>query len=218
LQSTGSRFAFFPKLVAPAVAAKAVRLLDERMRPLLATMRTPIPPTSITGMTRNYSEQLGKTVRVKTASLNGKRTKAERAGREIGLRAMLQSASMHQFAERLSGHRLEPACGCQVICYEEGDYTGPHNDHHPEDAHLRDGYVDVQIMLANSAVGSQLLVYERDGYLSQAVNIAQSGAVAVYRLPFWHYTTPLLAREGNNMPARRWLLLASFTFAQASQL
>ena len=26
--------------------------------------------------------------------------------------------------------------GRQVICYEQGDYSGPHNDHHPEDADL----------------------------------------------------------------------------------
>ena len=36
--------------------------------------------------------------------------------------------------------------------------------------------------------------------------------IAVYRLPFWHYTTPLIARRGREHEARRWLLLGSFDF------
>jgi hypothetical protein len=34
-------------------------------------------------------------------------------------------------------------------------------------------------------------------------------SIAVYQLPFWHYTTPMLARPGVD-DARRWLLLASY--------
>jgi len=37
-------------------------------------------------------------------------------------------------------------------------------------------------------------------------------SVAVYRLPFWHYTTPLLAKRGREAEARRWLLLGSFDY------
>jgi hypothetical protein len=33
-----------------------------------------------------------------------------------------------------------------------------------------------------------------------------------YRLPFWHYTTPLIAKRGQEARARRWLLLGSFDY------
>jgi hypothetical protein len=36
------------------------------------------------------------------------------------------------------------------------------------------------------------------------------GGVTVYRLPFWHYTTPLMARPGQDAAARRWVLLGTF--------
>jgi hypothetical protein len=32
----------------------------------------------------------------------------------------------------------------------------------------------------------------------------------VYRLPFWHYTTPLVGRPGKEDAARRWVLLGTF--------
>lgn len=209
----GTPFALLEGIVAPATAKAAVALLDGEMRAHMKPMRTPIDREWLAGMTTNYSERLGKTVRVKTASLNEPRSRASKAAAALGLAPMLRSASMHRFAEVVTGLRLEPRAGGQVICYEEGDYTGPHNDHHPEDAHLRDGYVDVQVMLTNEHVAGQLLVYEEGGYLSKAANIAQRAAVAVYRLPFWHYTTPLLAKPGHEADARRWLLLASFMLA-----
>jgi hypothetical protein len=34
--------------------------------------------------------------------------------------------------------------------------------------------------------------------------------VNVYRLPFWHFTTPLAAKPGRADDARRWLLLGTF--------
>jgi len=40
-------------------------------------------------------------------------------------------------------------------------------------------------------------------------DLAAVGGVTAYRLPFWHYTTPL---EGQP-EARRWLVLASFLSA-----
>ena len=39
--------------------------------------------------------------------------------------------------------------GRQVICYGPGDYSGPHNDHHPESAAARNGFVDLHIMFSN---------------------------------------------------------------------
>ena len=131
----------------------------------------------------------------------------------IGLAAMMRSESFVRFAEVVVGGKLERShWGRQVICYGAGDYTGPHNDHHPQSKVARNGFVDLHIMFSNSAVASQLLVYEEKGFLSQTHEVAVPSSVAVYRLPFWHYTTPLLAKRGRDADARRWLLLGSFDY------
>src|SRR5437660_1229172 len=80
----------------------------------------------------------------------------------------------------------------QVICYQAGDYSGPHNDHHPEDEGTCNGFVDLHIMFSNDAVAHQLLVYEERRYLSGAHAVSGAPSMAIYRLPFWHYTTPLI--------------------------
>jgi hypothetical protein len=65
-------------------------------------------------------------------------------------------------------------------------------------------------MLSSPKVASQLLVYERQqGMLNEVAEIGKGMSIAVYQLPFWHYTTPMLARPGVD-GARRWLLLASY--------
>ena len=98
----------------------------------------------------------------------------------------------------------------QVLCYRPGDYAGPHTDHHPESPDHRDGYVDVHLTFCTPGVREQLIVYEENGHLSAQRSIAKSGTVTAYRLPFWHYTTPLQAKP----EARRWLVLGSFTDAK----
>jgi hypothetical protein len=39
------------------------------------------------------------------------------------------------------------------------------------------------------------------------------GGITAYRLPFWHYATPLVAKPGREREARRWVLLGTFLFA-----
>ncbi len=39
------------------------------------------------------------------------------------------------------------------------------------------------------------------------------GAISIYKLPFWHYTTPLWGKPGREDAARRWLLLGTFRIA-----
>jgi hypothetical protein len=46
--------------------------------------------------------------------------------------------------------------------------------------------------------------------LNEVAEIGKGMSIAVYQLPFWHYTTPMRARPGFG-DARRWLLLASYT-------
>src|SRR4051794_4851527 len=197
----------------PVSAGKLATLtdfMDRRPGSHLRLLRSPIPNDIIGKLKVNYSESLPKTMRMRTADLDAKSGKAKRVAASLGLIAALKSDQLRRFGERVTGKKLLPDPGCQVICYEPGDYSGPHTDHHPEEPELRDGYVDIHIMLSSPKVASQLLVYERQqGMLNEVAEIGKGMSIAVYQLPFWHYTTPMLARPGAD-DARRWLLLASY--------
>jgi hypothetical protein len=206
-------FELIDGIMDPATARSCVRLLDANLRPLLRHFVDKIPRGSIRGMTRNYSESLPKTMSMKTCMLFSRRFREYAPAEAIGLVSMLRSESLRQFAEASTGLRLERAAP-QVILYETGDYVGPHNDHHPQNDEVKNGFVDLHIMFGNDAVEHQWLVYERERHLKEIRNVNLKGGVAVYRLPFWHYTTPLAARPGREEQARRWLLLASFTIAR----
>jgi hypothetical protein len=201
--------AVFDDLIDVDTSRRCIAALDEVMWPLLRRMHNPIPREALTKQKKNYKDLLPKTVRVRTATLNSGRSKSLDAARAIGLAQMMESQSFRHFAQAVVGAPLqENDWGRQVICYEQGDYSGPHNDHHPESDVARNGFVDVHIMFSNDAVQSQYLVYEEKHFLSQAHDVSGPSGIAVYRLPFWHYTTPLVGKPG----ARRWLLLGSLDF------
>lgn len=202
----------FEGVIDRGVAADCMRLLDETIYPLLKRMHVPIPREAVTKMKHNYTDKLPKTVRVKTMTFNAKRSKAIAAADEIGLTTMMRSASFHRVAQAVTRSNLDRQCNRQVICYEAGDYSGPHNDHHPESEGTCNGFIDLHVMFSNDAVAQQLLVYEQGGYLTRTHDVSGAPAIAVYQLPFWHYTTPLLARRGAEDRARRWLLLGSFDY------
>ena len=204
---------FFDGVIDRGVANDCIRLLDEAMYPRLRRMHTPIPREALTEMTENYSEELRKTVRVKTVTFNSRASRALDVSREIGLDTMMRSASFRRCAQAATRAPLrEDYWARQVICYEAGDYSGPHNDHHPERDAARNGFIDFHVMFSNEAVAQQLLIYEERGFLSATREVTRQPSIAVYRLPFWHYTTPLQAREGREASARRWLLLGSFDY------
>jgi len=190
-----------------------MRLLNERLYETLSMEQSRIPPESITEMTENYIETLPKTIRIKTAFFRKRSARSYRAAEKIGLLRMMRSESFSLFAETLTGLKLDRELGVQVSCYEQGDYAGPHNDHHPEDELFKDGFVDFHVMFRNDAVAHHYLVYEEKGHFSKIVDINVQGGVSVYRLPFWHYTTPLAAKPGREREARRWLLLGTFQIA-----
>ena len=195
------------------VARDCIRLLDDAIYPHLRRMHVPIPRSVLTEMTENYTEKLPKTMRVRTAMVGSRKSKVLDAAREIGLADMMRSKSFLAFAQAVTDPPLYPnGWGQQVICYDNGDYSGPHNDHHPENESERNGFVDLHVMFSNDAVAGQLLVYEDRGFLSVAHDVSSRGAIAIYRLPFWHYTTPLQAKPGRENSARRWLLLGSFGY------
>jgi hypothetical protein len=203
----------FEGIIDRGVVADAIRLLDDAFYPVLRRMHTPIPRESLTGMTHNYGEALSKTVRVRTATFNSRASAARDAARQTGLYDMMTSPSFRRFAQAVTGaHLREDFWGRQVICYESGDYSGPHNDHHPERPEARNGFIDFHVMFSNDAVAQQLLVYEEHRFLSSARDVSCASGIAIYRLPFWHYTTPLVARPGREAEARRWLLLGSFDY------
>ena len=62
-------------------------------------------------------------------------------------------------------------------------------------------------------MAEQWLDYAVSGHFSRIETAARSGRMTAYRLPLWHYTTPLVARRGREAEARRWVLLGTFLYA-----
>jgi hypothetical protein len=201
-----------------SVSDACVRLLDSKMFPLLKTLTSEVAPETIWEMEENYTESLPKSMLVRSAELNARRSKSIEVAQDIGLMDMLHSESFLAFARAISGFEVEPKPARQVLCYVEGYYVGPHNDHHPDSEDYARGYVDVQVTLANDGVDHQWLIYEKNRHLYGIVNIAVPNMVSVYWLPFWHYTTPLVAKKGREKSARRWLLLGTFDLPADSPL
>ncbi|HEX6093425.1 MAG TPA: hypothetical protein VFZ07_08735 [Dongiaceae bacterium] len=207
------RFIATAGLIVPQMAREAAALLNRRLYDSLSAIDQPIPPEAMWEMAENYSEMLPKTARVKTAYLDRRRARAYMAAEAAGLVAMLRSESFGAFAAALAGRELRPRWGIQVLCYGPGDYAGPHNDHHPEEAAAISGYLDMHITLSGRGVAQQWLVYARQGHFSEVVDVATAGGLTAYRLPFWHYTTPLVAKRGaRETDARRWVLLGTFLY------
>jgi len=190
-------------------------LLERHLLAHLSRIDRPIPPEATWSLRQNYAELLPKTMRVSTATFERRRCQAFAAAERIGLIAMLRSASFGAFAEALAGRKLEGRWGIQALCYGAGDYVGPHNDHHPELPEARRGYFDLHLTLSAPGVAQQWLVYAVGGHFSRIEPVSRSGKLTAYRLPFWHFTTPLVARRGREGEARRWVLLGTFLYKGA---
>lgn len=208
LRDRRGNLCWVPNPFGEAGVARAISGLERHMRAFLRPMTSRVPRSSILEMTEAASEKLPKVVRCSSILLHNRRSEAYGAARSIGLIDTMTSPSLHKFAENRCGYKLDPAPDLQILCYDVGDYVGPHNDNHPEDADLRRGYVDLQITLSNEYVAGQNLIYEDRGHLNRMENVGIRSGVSVARLPFWHQVTPLAGRKGGR--ARRWLLLASF--------
>jgi len=206
----GAPFIILRDVVDERKAASCIAILDEHLFAHLTTESRRIPSESITSMTENYSEVLSKTLHVKTAFLQRRAARSFQAAQRIALLEMMMSETFVGFAEAVTGLSLDRNPNLQVICYGHGDYVGPHNDHHPEVEAIKDGFVDFHVMFTNDAVAHHYLVYEHKGHFSRIVDVCSQGSVSVYRLPFWHYTTPLMGKLGREREARRWLLLGTF--------
>jgi len=211
--ATESRVRWFPLAIRPAQAVRALAILERRMAPFLRPVNSPLDTSTISGMKVNYGEKLPKTLRNSTIDLNATRSTAYAEARRIGLISLLGSASLSEFAALVTGLKLKPDPAMQLIRYRHRDFVGPHNDHHPEEPNLRDGYVDLQITLCSTGVERQYLLHESGGYFNNICNIGQASGITVSVLPVWHQVTPLETKPGRERDAHRWLLLASFEIA-----
>lgn len=203
-----TRFLAQDDLLDRGKAGRLRRLLESELQDSLELMERPIPPESISSMRHDYGELLPKTSRARTIYFESRREPGVKVAERIGLVRMLRSRSFHAFAEALAGRRLAVGWGMQVLRYGPGDYAGPHNDHHPENKDAKGGYIDVHLSLCGTGVSHQWLVYSRAGHFSEVVSVAKPATVTAYRLPFWHYTTPLAGKPG----AARWVLLGTFLY------
>ena len=204
------RFLARHDLLDRAKAERLRRTLEQSLSDKLELLERPIPPESISGMRHDYGELLSKTSRARTIYFESRREAGVRAAERIGLVRMMRSASFRAFAEALAGRKLAPGWGLQALRYGPGDYAGPHNDHHPENKDARGGYIDLHVSLCSPGVAHQWLVYSRAGHFSEIVSVAHPASLTAYRLPFWHYTTPLVAKRGQK--ASRWVLLGTFLY------
>lgn len=210
LVDCSARHLLLDTVIARRKAQDCVAILDEHLFDTLEPIDVGVPRSSISRMTENYTELLPKTMRVKTSRFDDPRAPSTIAAEAIGLLDLLASPGLRHFAEAVTHLRLCDSPGAQVLLHEVGSYVGPHNDHHPEAPRLRRGFIDVHIHLPNPGVAHQWLVYERDRHFSSMTNLCSLGSVSINFLPFWHYTTPLVAKSGHEKDARRWLLLASY--------
>jgi len=206
------RFVALDGMISKQKADALRKILDAEFYRYLTPLAAPIPPETITEMRANHDDWLPKTVRVKTAYLENIRSRAYRRAVDLGLVELLGSDSLRQFAEIVLGRKLDPKNGQQVICYGPGDYSGPHTDHYPRLKRAAGGYLDFHLSLSSPAVLHQYLIYAKGGHWSEIVPVHNSGCLTLYRLPFWHMTTPLAAQPGREDEARRWLLLATFFY------
>src|SRR5947208_9188155 len=66
----------FDDVIDARVAKSCIALLDRAMYPVVRRMETPIPREWISSMKKNYTDRLEKTVRVKTVTLNSRKSLA----------------------------------------------------------------------------------------------------------------------------------------------
>lgn len=208
------RFVALSGMVDRAKAERLRATLEREMSALLTDLSQPIPPETIWEMARNYDDWLPKSVRCRTAYLENRRGAAWKRAKALGLLDLLSSQSMIAFGEAVLGRKLDAKGGQQVLRYGHGDYSGPHTDHTPEIKRAAKGYLDFHLSLVGPGVAHQYLVYAKSGHFTEMVPVAESGCLTLYRLPFWHYTTPLQAKPKQEKKAARWVLLGTFLYAQ----
>lgn len=138
---------------------------------------------------------------------------------DSGIAELTRSPALKAFAEQVTGYKLTHTGkdGLVVISYGTGGYVGPHTDvkwHHAAgfDNTARSlAYVDMHLIFATDAVEHQYLIAQDGAFMTtMAGGAPTNGTVSILRQPFWHASTPLKARPGQEDKARRWLLGITF--------
>lgn len=198
-------FYFSTELIEPSFAREAPRILERAFGELMIEMNAALP--SAKSAVAAGADRLPKVTRCLTTPQGAQQGDPVWVrGEECGLIPMLTSGSYARFVAALCGHPVEGPATMQALCLRPGDYAGPHTDHHPEHEETRDGYTDVHLTFCTPGVEQQYIVYARERHFSDMVDISRGGTVTAYRLPLWHYTTPM---QGS-AEARRWLVLNTF--------
>jgi hypothetical protein len=187
-------------------------LLERRVNPYLREISAGVEYSDILRQRRNFQEALPKIMKIRTSYLGNRTTGAYKALEGCGAMKILSNPWARRIASSILNQKIGPRCGVQVIRYGPGDYIGPHNDYQPEDVNLRHGYIDVHFSLSGHSAKSQQLVYENRGHLNRTIECADKAFVTVYRLPFWHHVTPMVARQNikKGGSAVRWVFIQSF--------
>ena len=202
------RFLAADDLLDRAKAARVRRVLEEALTPVLEPLAKPIPPETIWEMRRDYGELLPKTSRSRTIFFDSRREPGVKAAERIGLVRMMRSASFRAFAEALAGRKLRIGLGPAGAALRAGRLCRPAQRPPSREPGRRRGYIDLHLSLCTPGVAHQWLVYSRAGHFSEIVPVAAPATVTAYRLPFWHYTTPLVGTA----KAARWVMLGTFLY------
>lgn len=189
---------------------KYTQVIHDTFEELLVPMVRPLPSAKASyASNADLLPKVGKMRGVPTST--GTDSKAFQRAEELGLVAMLYSESYVKFCTLLAGRAVEGPSLLQLFAYAHGDYAGPHTDNHPDHPRQKEGYCDVHLTFCTPGIREQSIVYEQGGHFSQQRSIAGTGTITAYRLPTWHYTTPLRADSPED---RRWLVLSSFYDAE----
>lgn len=201
-------------VIEPAAAHGMYEILCESFLDLVRPYHVPLPPNAALGRYDKAGGGFPDTHRFSVAHLQEPGPARSRA-EEIGLIRFQSSDSFLHFTRNVTGYELAKADnGFQINLYRHGDYVGPHADWYgSDDFRHTHYYIDVQISLSGPEVDRMFLVYQNGRFLSGVRSITSMGGLAIARLPFWHFTTPLEAKPGMEHLAKRWLLMSSYRIA-----
>jgi hypothetical protein len=92
----------------------------------------------------------------------------------------------------------------QVSRYVEGDNIGLHNDYYGNRKQA-DWFIDAHISFCHE-VAHQYMLFGVDS-LSNSTCVSKMGSIGLYKLPLWHFVTPMVAKRGKSSEAYRWLII-----------
>jgi len=189
-------------------------LLDRTFAGLLEEFADPAPPAAYASLF-NSQERLPRVGRGRSLEFGPLvESRGSVRAAEIGLTQLLASEGFRRFAEVLAGASLTGPSSMKALLQRAGDYSGPSTGHLPEEANARGGFVALELSFGTEGITRQFSVHERDGHLNAIHRVDVHGGLTAWRLPRWHYTTPL---EVKRAAARRWNLSHTYYYVRAER-